>query len=72
MLTHLLSHQVAIGETLGSVALKYGSSVAAIKRVNALKSENLLLGQILLVPVDRERFERSLSKMEKKRSSSGD
>ncbi len=72
VLTHLLSHKVAMGETLGSVASKYGSSAAAIKRVNGLESENLSLGQILLVPVARERFEDSLSKIEKKRSSSGD
>jgi len=71
-LTHLLSHRVKIGETLESVALEYGSSAAMIKRVNRLPSENLLLGQMLLIPVSRERFDTSLENMGEKRSSSGD
>ena len=72
ILTHLLSHRVKMGETLERVALEYGSSVSMIKRVNALASENLSLGQMLLVPVSKERFEASLANIDKKRSSSGD
>ena len=72
VLTHLLSHRVKMGETLESLASKYGSSVVMIKRVNRLHSENLLLGQTLLVPVTRERFNASLANIDKKRSSSGD
>jgi len=71
-LTHLLSHRVKMGETLESVASEYGSSAAMIKRVNGLHSENLLLGQMLLIPVSRERFDTSLANMDRKRSSSGD
>ncbi len=71
-LSHLLLHRVKMGETLVQIASEYGSSAAMIRRVNRLDSENLLLGQVLLVPVSRERFDASLADVAGKRSSSRD
>jgi membrane-bound lytic murein transglycosylase D len=42
-------HRVQRGETLASIAAKYGTSVAALKKLNRLSSTNLLAGQRLKV-----------------------
>lgn len=43
-------HKVVSGDILGSIAKKYGVSVSELKKVNNLKSENLSLGQKLIIP----------------------
>lgn len=43
-------HKVKSGDTLYSLALKYGSTVNKLRQVNNLSSDSLKLGQILLIP----------------------
>ena len=44
------SHTVKKGDTLYGLAAKYKVSVAQIKKANRLKSDNLQIGQKLLIP----------------------
>lgn len=44
------THTVAKGDTLSTIAQKYGVSVSALRDVNALRSTNLSVNQKLLVP----------------------
>lgn len=47
-------HKVRRGETLGTIARRYGSSVAALQRANRLRRANLIrTGQILLIPAPK-------------------
>jgi len=43
-------HKVKRGDTLSEIALKYGSSVAKIKKANKLRSTTVRLGQVLTIP----------------------
>lgn len=45
------THRVSKGESLGSIAKKYGTTVATIKRTNGLKSDALKVGQRLKIKV---------------------
>jgi len=42
-------HKVAKGETLGTIASRYGTSVAEIQRINGLRSTKIYIGQRLKV-----------------------
>jgi membrane-bound lytic murein transglycosylase D len=53
---NLISHQVVLGDTLGSIAKEHNSSEAEIMMVNHLTQDALEVGTILLVPVSQERF----------------
>ncbi|MCS6844631.1 MAG: LysM peptidoglycan-binding domain-containing protein [Caldilineales bacterium] len=44
-------HVVRAGDTLSSVAARYGTTVAAIKQANGLASNTIYVGQSLLIPV---------------------
>jgi len=44
------THTVRAGETLSSIALHYGTTVASIRALNNLKSDNLRIGLRLRVP----------------------
>ncbi len=44
------SHTIKKGETLYSIAKKYHIDVAALKKTNSIKSNNLKLGQTLTIP----------------------
>ena len=57
---YLLSHYVALGETLESIAKEYNSSTEAIQRVNYFESEFLELDKLLVVPVSEVVFQNSL------------
>jgi len=57
---YLLSHYVALGETLESIAKEYNSSVEAIQRVNYFESKFLELDRLLVVPVSEVVFQNSL------------
>jgi murein endopeptidase/LysM repeat protein len=46
-----LIHRVHSGDTLGALAHRYGSSVAAIQKVNHLKTSFLRLSQVLQIPL---------------------
>jgi len=59
----LLSHLVQMGETLESIARKYHTQVKAIEETNSLNTPNLEVDTLLLVPVDREQFEKQLQKL---------
>ena len=43
------THRVRSGDTLGAIARKYGTTVASIRKLNNLKSDNLKIGQVLTV-----------------------
>ena len=48
------SHVVVKGDTLGSIAVKYGVTVASLKTVNHIADEKkLAVGQVLAVPNSR-------------------
>ena len=43
-------HVVKTGESLSGLALQYGVSQSAIRNKNKLKSDNLLIGQVIIIP----------------------
>ncbi|MDB1122342.1 N-acetylmuramoyl-L-alanine amidase [Vibrio algarum] len=43
-------HKVAKGEFLSKIAKKYGVTVDGIRKTNKLRSDNLAVGQLLLIP----------------------
>ncbi|MEC6799112.1 N-acetylmuramoyl-L-alanine amidase [Photobacterium sp. S4TG1] len=45
-----MKHKVTSGQTLSGIAAKYGSSMAAIRAANHLKSNSVNIGQMLLIP----------------------
>jgi LysM repeat protein len=48
-----IEYIVQTGDTLGSIALRYNSTVEAIKKENSITNENsILVGQKLIVPVN--------------------
>lgn len=53
------SHTVLKGQTLSVIARMYGCTVADIKRLNTLKSDNLNLGQTIMVPAKVELVQNS-------------
>ena len=57
---YLLSHYVALGETLDSIAKEYNSSAEAIQRANYFESEFIELDRLLVVPVSEVIFQNSL------------
>jgi penicillin-insensitive murein endopeptidase len=48
-----IRHRVARGETLGHLAARYGTSVAAIRAANGLRSSRLRAGRSYLIPIRR-------------------
>jgi penicillin-insensitive murein endopeptidase len=46
-------HRVRSGETLGSLARRYGTSVAAIRRANGLRGTTLRAGRSYVIPIRR-------------------
>lgn len=45
-----VSHRVRSGQTLSSIARRYGSSVSAIQNANGLRGSRIRVGQVLKVP----------------------
>ncbi|MCA0937743.1 N-acetylmuramoyl-L-alanine amidase [Vibrio alginolyticus] len=43
-------HKVSRGEFLGKIASKYGVSVESIRQANKLRSDQLAVGQVLIIP----------------------
>ncbi|MGF1698693.1 LysM peptidoglycan-binding domain-containing protein [Vibrio lamellibrachiae] len=43
-------HKVQRGEFLGKIASKYGVSVSSIRQANKLRSDELAIGQVLIIP----------------------
>ncbi len=48
---NIVMHRVRSGNTLGGIALKYGSSINAIKKANRMRGVFLSIGQVLAVPL---------------------
>lgn len=44
-------HHIAPGDTLGAIAIRYGTSVAALKDINRLSSDLIRAGRQLMIPV---------------------
>jgi membrane-bound lytic murein transglycosylase D len=44
------SHKVRKGETLGSIAARYGRSIADVKRANKMRGSTVVAGQVLRIP----------------------
>ncbi|HUT03152.1 MAG TPA: LysM peptidoglycan-binding domain-containing protein [bacterium] len=49
--SRILTHRIRSGETLSSIARRYGSSVRAIKQANGMRTSRIRAGRKLLVPV---------------------
>lgn len=47
---NMFMYKVVKGDTLYSIAKKYGTSVEEIKRINNLDSSSLVIGQVLRIP----------------------
>lgn len=62
------SHKIRNGETLSTIARKYGVSVAALKQANGMKNDNLRAGKTLTIPSKASSGKKSTkSKSRKKR-----
>ncbi len=57
---YLLSHYVALGETIESIAKEYNSTTEEIQIANHFDNEFLELDRLLVVPVSKVVFENSL------------
>jgi len=57
---HLISHYVALGETLESIAKSYHTTIEEIKTANHLTDDYLTLEQFLVIPVSKKIFENTL------------
>ena len=44
------THKVRKGETLGSIAARYGRSIANVKRANKMRGSTVVAGQVLRIP----------------------
>ncbi|MCF6243688.1 MAG: transglycosylase SLT domain-containing protein [Sulfurovum sp.] len=54
--THYISHEVQLGETIESISKIYNANIEEILSVNKLTNENIMLDQLLVVPVDKSIF----------------
>ena len=57
-----ISHTIKRGEVLGTIARKYGVTVAQIKNANGLRSDNIRAGQTLSIPtgqMEKKQVQRS-------------
>lgn len=57
---HLVSHYVALGDTLKSIAKKYNSNSEEISTANNLENGNLTLDKLLVIPVSKKIYEETL------------
>lgn len=64
-------HRVRSGETLGAIARKYHTSVSTIKSLNGLRSDNLRIGQQLVVNGNKIKTDKSGTKAEQSNTSYG-
>lgn len=50
----IVSHLVSRGETLSAIATRYGTTVTRLRSENGLRSNTIMVGQTLRIPVYRE------------------
>ena len=48
---NIVMHRVRSGNTLGGIAMKYGSSIKAIQKANRMRGVFLSVGQVLAIPL---------------------
>jgi N-acetylmuramoyl-L-alanine amidase len=60
-------HTVVRGDSLSKIALNYGTSVAALKRINDLRSNTVMLGARLKIPGGNSRSAGTASKSQTSR-----
>ncbi|QWK20538.1 MAG: LysM peptidoglycan-binding domain-containing protein [Hydrogenobacter thermophilus] len=65
-----VKHRVRRGETVSSIAKKYGVSVKEVMRVNHLKSKKLYAGMVLKIPVPAVAKEEKTPKLSEKNTAS--
>jgi len=58
---YFLSHIVELGESLDLLAEKYETDTEAIKRLNKLEYDALTVNALLIIPVTKARFEKTLN-----------
>ena len=58
--SHMISHPVALGETLESIAKLYEADVDEIISSNHLKNDSLVLDSLLVIPVSKKIFDKML------------
>lgn len=56
------THKIRSGETLSTIARKYGVTVAQIKAANGMKSDNLQAGKTLTIPAKKAAAKKSTAK----------
>jgi len=49
--SRMVTHRIRYGETLSSIARRYGSSVSAIKQANGMRTTRIRAGRKLMIPV---------------------
>ena len=64
------THKLKRGESLSSLAKKYGVSVAEIKKANGMKSDKLTAGQSIKIPAKGGTVKKSSAKKSSKKKSS--
>jgi membrane-bound lytic murein transglycosylase D len=74
-----LQHKVKKGESLGTIARKYKTSVRSIQRLNKLKGSQIQIGQVLIIPerqaiapIENERPKDPIKQKEKPESTTDD
>ena len=50
-----IRHRIRIGDNLSTIALQYGTTVSALRRVNRLNGSKIIAGKVLMVPVGEEK-----------------
>jgi N-acetylmuramoyl-L-alanine amidase len=60
-------HKVKRGDSLSSIALKYGTTIAELKRLNKLSNNTAVLGQRLKLPSSKARANGQLAQQSKSR-----
>lgn len=61
--THMISHNVSLGETLEAIAKYYDADVEEIKSSNRLPDDFLAVGTLLVIPVSKNTFENCLNNL---------
>jgi len=56
---YMISYYVKLGDTLEKIAKKYDTDIRLIMRTNYMDEPYLEVGQLLILPVNKEKFEYS-------------